>query len=316
MPSASASAVPSPGRQVAQTRPLAASVSATLAYWLYLPPGYAEQAERRWPLLFFLHDPGERATDLQQVKQKGPPRFIESRPDLPFILVSPQVPAGGAWDPLLLHALLAQLQREWRIDADRASVTGLSMGGRGAWAWAIEFPQDLAAIAPICGEGDEDRMARIRHLPVWAFHGEADSVVPFELQRRDIEARRAAGGEPRFTTYPGVGHDAWTPAYTDPALFDWLLAQRWAVDPGPAPRPRSAARALRPFGPGNLDPIAPRLLQGSLAIDLAPVGALDARQAVQVEPGHGGVQGGHSEAAGLHLHCGHRRFRDAYEGKL
>lgn len=218
--------LPPAGQQVARSADLEATVRATLPYWLYLPPGYHTKPQRRWPTLFFLHGSGERGSDLAAVKAQGPPAFVEARPELPFIVVSPQAPADGAWDPHLLHALLRQLQATLRIDADRVSATGLSMGGRGSWAWAIEYPDDLAAIAPVCGEGDEDRMARIRHLPVWAFHGEADTVVPVELQRRAIAALRDAGGQPRLSIYPGVGHDAWTPAYVEPGLFDWLLAQR------------------------------------------------------------------------------------------
>lgn len=215
-----------PGRQIARPASPDAAGHRLPAYWLYLPPGYDEAPDRRWPLLFFLHGSGERGSDLQRVKAHGPPSFIESRPDLPLILVSPQVPQQGAWQPQRLHALLGRLLAELRVDADRVSATGLSMGGRGAWAWAIAYPDDLAAIAPVCGDGDADRVARIRHLPVWAFHGEQDGVVPIALQRRTIAALRQAGGQPRFTTYPGVGHDAWTPAYTEPGLFDWLLAQR------------------------------------------------------------------------------------------
>ena len=236
-PATTVQATPQPGRQVAQARAVHTTVRATLPYWLYLPTGYDDMPQRRWPVLFFLHGSGERGSDLQAVKAHGPPKFIETRPELPFILVSPQAPAGGAWDPHVLHALLAQLRAEWRIDADRVSVTGLSMGGRGAWAWAIEYPDDLAAIAPVCGDGDEDRVERIRHLPVWAFHGEDDTAVPIALQRRTIAALREAGGQPRFTIYPGVGHDAWTPAYAEPGLFDWLLAQRRSAALGHPKRP-------------------------------------------------------------------------------
>ena len=226
LPPSPMSQAPRPGQQVAQAADLVATVRATLPYWLYLPPGYDADPQRRWPLLVFLHGSGERGNDLKAVKVHGPPAFIENRPGLPFIVVSPQAPADGAWDPHLLHALLGQLQTSLRIDPARVSATGLSMGGRGVWAWAMEYPGDLAAIAPVCGEGDEDRMARIAHLPVWAFHGEADTVVPFDLHRRAIQALRDAGGQPRWTTYPGVGHDAWTPAYAEPGLFDWLAAQR------------------------------------------------------------------------------------------
>lgn len=225
-PAATPPSPPQPGRQQGQSRTVEMRLRTDWRYWLYLPPAYEAQPQRRWPTLFFLHGSGERGDDLAAVKVHGPPKFIETRPDLPFIVVSPQVPADGTWDPHRLHALLAALQDEWRIDPDRVSATGLSMGGRGAWAWAIEYPDDLAAIAPVCGEGDALRTARIRHLPVWAFHGDADPVVPIAQHRRTIAALREAGGQPRFTVYPGVGHDAWTPAYAETELFPWLLAQR------------------------------------------------------------------------------------------
>lgn len=85
----------------------------------------------------------------------------------------------------------------------------------------------MAAIAPVCGEGDWLRTRRIAHLPVWAFHGGgADTVVPLDGHRKTIDSLREAGGTPRLTVDPGVGHDAWTPAYAEPGLYDWLLAQR------------------------------------------------------------------------------------------
>ena len=191
------SALPPPGIQQAQTREIKMTIVAPMRYWLFLPRTYRADSGQRWPLLFFLHGSGERGDELQRVKANGPPKFLDARPDFPFIVVSPQAPAEGGWDPHLLHALLEQLKTELRVDADRVSVTGLSMGGIGTWAWAIEYPHDLAAIAPISGAGDEDRVCRIRTLPVWAFHGEVDDVVPFDQHRRTIAALRDCGGQPR-----------------------------------------------------------------------------------------------------------------------
>jgi predicted peptidase len=217
--------LPRPGEQRAITRQLSVTVKAPLSTWVYLPPSTVQAPATGWPVVFFLHGSGERGSDPITVKVNGLPKLLDHGLAVPAIVVSPQAPTDGWWDPHLLHALLLQLKSELPIDARRVTATGLSMGGRGAWAWAIEYPQDLAAIAPISGEGDEDRMARIRHLPVWAFHGEADDVVPFDIHRRAIDALREAGGQPRFTTYPGVGHDAWTASYNNPALMAWLLAQ-------------------------------------------------------------------------------------------
>jgi predicted peptidase len=90
----------------------------------------------------------------------------------------------------------------------------------------MDYPDRLAAIAPVCGIGDSDRVDRIVHLPVWAFHGALDDAVPIAADRETVEALKAAGGHVRFTVYPNVGHNAWDPAYADPALYDWLLAQK------------------------------------------------------------------------------------------
>ena len=84
----------------------------------------------------------------------------------------------------------------------------------------------IAAIAPICGAGDSDRAERIRHLPVWAFHGALDTAVPIAGDQEMVDALKAVGGKVRFTVYPDVGHNAWDRAYADPALYEWLTAQR------------------------------------------------------------------------------------------
>ena len=122
------------------------------------------------------------------------------------------------------NALLEEVSAHYRVDPDRVYVTGLSMGGRGTWVLAIEYPDRFAAIAPICGSIPElEEASRIRHVPVWAFLGEKDGDPSI---RQMVEALQAAGGNPKLTVYPDVGHDAWTSAYADPALYEWLLSHR------------------------------------------------------------------------------------------
>lgn len=198
-----------------------------LSMWLYLPPGYHASASD-WPLVVFLHGSGERGEELDKVKLHGPPMHIAQGVHYPFIVCSPQLPAGR-WDPALLHTLLPALQARLRIDPQRISATGLSLGGHGVWEWAATYPQDLAAIAPVCGFGDPATVCRGRQVPVRAYHGDADNVVPLARQQACIDALRACGGSAEFTIYPGVGHDAWTPAYQDAGLAPWLLAQRRAT---------------------------------------------------------------------------------------
>lgn len=195
-----------------------------MASWLYLPRGYLASSHA-WPLVVFLHGSGERGDDLERVKVHGPPHQVARGADLPCVLVSPQLPDGQRWAAQDLHALLAVLKRELRVDPARVAATGLSLGGHGVWEWACAYPQDLAAIAPVCGFGRPADVCRMKAVPVRAYHGDADTVVPLAAQRACIEALRACGGRADFTVFPGVGHDAWTPAYEDPALWPWLMAQ-------------------------------------------------------------------------------------------
>ena len=196
-----------------------------LRYLIWMPDPAAKPAAG-WPLVLFLHGSGERGDDLARVKAHGPGKYAAAGRSFPFVLVAPQVADGMAWDSDALEALRAELVARLPIDPDRVLMTGLSMGGFGTWNYAMDYPDRLAAIAPVCGIGDSDRVDRIVHLPVWAFHGALDDAVPIAADRETVEALKAAGGHVRFTVYPDVGHNAWDPAYADPALYDWLLAQK------------------------------------------------------------------------------------------
>lgn len=198
--------------------------SAGYPHLLYLPPEYETGAS--WPLLLFLHGVGERGSDLGRVKAQGIPRLLDQGGRLPFVVVAPQCAAGGYWANDRLAALLAEATAELRVDPDRVYLTGLSMGGYGAWSLAMDRPFLFAAVAPMCGGGDARRVGRLRKVPVWAFHGARDPVVPVGASRRMVEALRRCGGDARLTVYPEAGHDCWTEAYGDAALYAWFLSHR------------------------------------------------------------------------------------------
>lgn len=195
-----------------------------------VPAGYLASPAARWPLLVFLHGSGERGTDLEAVKMHGPPKLAARGAAWPVVLVSPQLEAGSSWNPDDLHALVTQLKARMRIDPQRVLATGLSLGGMGVWNWAALYPGDLAAIAPVCGFGDPAIFAksvcRAVSVPVRAYHGDGDTAVPLAAQQASVDALRACGGTVDFIIYPGVGHNAWDPAYNDPDLLPWLLRQR------------------------------------------------------------------------------------------
>lgn len=221
-----------PANQEAKTFSRRIDRPVELRYLLFLPDGYKEDQDKRWPLMLFLHGSGERGTNLARVAVHGPPKIVKTKKDFPFILVSPQCPNGTTWSDEALLALLDEIQEKYRVDENRVYLTGLSMGGYGTWSLGLKNPDRFAAIAPICGGGstlsillpDQGKQAALKHLPVWAFHGGKDPVVPLRESEGMIEALKKAGNqETKLTVYPDAGHDSWTETYDNPELYDWFL---------------------------------------------------------------------------------------------
>lgn len=227
-----------------EARTLTTEQGAKLPYRLLKPQIY--EKGKQYPLVLFLHGAGERGEDNQAQLRHGTAAFLkpEARGKFPCFVVAPQCPKDKKWvemdwggesgtapenpgpvQPLVL-AVLDALGREFQIDADRVYVTGLSMGGYGTWDLITRFPGRWAAAVPVCGGGDKTKAAAAKPVPVWAFHGLADTAV-LPVRTRDMVAGlKAAGGTVTHTEYPGVGHDSWTCAYSEPNLLPWLFAQQ------------------------------------------------------------------------------------------
>lgn len=198
-------------------------------YLLYLPEDY--ESKESWPLVLFLHGSGERGTDLELVRKHGPPKLIAEGKKFPCIIVSPQCPPGKSWEAYELNALLDELCGTLKVDQERISVTGLSMGGFGTWQLANFAPARFSAIAPICGGGETRWARRLSHLSIWIVHGAKDESVPVIRSQEMADAIRDAGGHPQLTIYPEAQHDSWTETYNNPAFFEWLLLQKRVTPP-------------------------------------------------------------------------------------
>ncbi len=191
-------------------------------YLLFLPDAY-ETEEHLFPTILFLHGAGERGSNLDDVKRHGVAKIVEQQPDFPFIVISPQCPRGQYWDVNLLSDLLERAIASYPIDPDQVYLTGLSMGGYGTWHLAAAQPQRFAAIAPVCGGGNPAQASKLKNLPVWAFHGALDNVVPLSESEIMVSALKAAGKNVKFTVYPEADHDSWTQTYKNPELYEWFL---------------------------------------------------------------------------------------------
>jgi predicted peptidase len=213
--------------QAAHRHTTSLTLDVDLPYLLHVPDG--DPPASGWPLVLFLHGSGERGRDADLLRLQGLPKRLEEGLAFPALVVSPQCPDGDVWPqhfPALLDLLDAVAARHG-ADPDRVVATGLSLGGAGTVHLVAAHPERFAGLVPICGPWTwYYANAAMARLPLWVFHGSADQVVSVADSRRLVARVRELGGAPRYTEYPGVGHDAWTPAYADPEVLDWLLAQR------------------------------------------------------------------------------------------
>jgi predicted peptidase len=196
-----------------------------LSYLVHQPPGFAEEPR---PLVLFLHGVGERGSDLSRVATHGIPALIERGKNFPFVAVSPQCPADFYWGELTeaLVELLSLLDPALHIDRARVYLTGISMGGFGAFKLAACAPETFAAMVSICGGGEESWAPALASLPTWLFHGAQDDVVPAASSQRMFSALEAVGAPVKLTLYDDLSHACWDRAFQTPELFDWLLSQR------------------------------------------------------------------------------------------
>jgi predicted peptidase len=217
---------------------------------VFTPKGWSRK--KKSPVILFLHGAGERGDDnLVQTKVGIGPALIRQQETLPFIVVLPQCPRNRWWTEPDMQAqalkALEQTVKEFNGDPQRTYLTGLSMGGYGSWIMASGNPSLFAGIAVVCGgvrppprvnvpqptQGPSTAAdpyaavaAMVGKTPVWIFHGGADPVVPVSESRKMADAIKAAGGNPRYSEYEGVGHNSWDKAYAEPEIFSWMLAQK------------------------------------------------------------------------------------------
>jgi len=205
-----------------------------MRHLLFLPRGYASDG-RRWPLIVYLHGGSMRGTDPERLRGMGLPAVVEKDPDFPFVVLSPLLPERQLWtDTDALIALLDDVVSRHRIDPERVYLTGHSVGGNGAWYLAYRHPDRFAAIAPMAGPAIPWWATRLRDVPVWAFHGDRDEIVPLRESREMVDALRAEGGDARLTVLEGRDHFI-LDAYENRELYVWLLrhtlASRRAAGP-------------------------------------------------------------------------------------
>jgi len=183
-----------------------------MPYRLFRP-----ETARSVPLVLYLHGSGGLGGDNQ--KQLGLGNIFgtrvwllpENQERFPCYVVAPQTDRGWA-----------------HYDSSQAEGPAKVLAGLGAGVWNVmaHRPLFFAAAVICCGsDSPEDGTASI-DTPLWNFHGGSDDTVPVSLSRGRIAARRKAGGRPLYTEYPGVGHEVYEWAFTEPGLVNWVFSHR------------------------------------------------------------------------------------------
>jgi len=228
----------------------------SLKYLLYLPKDYndfnieldSENLEieaKKFPLIIFLHGMGERGNDLELVKIHGLPRQISEGQNFDFIVACPQCPDNKFWGEIVEDEfinLVKELIEKYNVDTSRIYLTGLSMGGFGTWYYGRRYKSVFAALAPVCGGLDikfvDPQLYEVyrnhdfytidvyKDIPIWNFHGAKDSLVALECSTSIVNALNDINGDIKFTVYPDLDHDSWTPTYQNPALYKWFLSKK------------------------------------------------------------------------------------------
>lgn len=200
----------------------------------------------RYPILVWLHGYGEAGLDnVGQLAWLGncvmTPPWRRDR--FPFFLLCVQCPPDNeVWDAAppgtptslragssMIHvndAILTRLLEEYPIDPSRIYVAGISSGGSGCWAYAMQYPRRFAAVAPLAGGRVAGRYDRLTDVPVWCFHSTHDIGTPVAGARQNVAELRNAGGRVKLTEIESASHDCWTAAFARYDLLAWLLTQR------------------------------------------------------------------------------------------
>jgi hypothetical protein len=223
-------------------------------YLEYLPPGYAANPTKKYPLLIFLHGLGESGSgspaDLERVKANGPPKLISQGSTMCFtingneecfIVLSPQLGIGsGGWWPSIQQSFFDYAingPENYRIDKTRVYLTGLSLGGQGVYMGVGATTDIFAAGAVIAGwDNTEGCTISARKIALWGFHGTADGTISYSAGLGAFNntvncTSPNPTAELKWTAYTGVGHDSWSNAYRvdnslhTPNLYQWLLSK-------------------------------------------------------------------------------------------
>lgn len=169
-------------------------------------------AKKNYPVIVSLHGAGGKGTNNDKQLKDWNRQLAEKerRKEFPCYVVAPQAP--GLWNAEHLKKIQALIKTLPAVDMDRIYCLGHSMGGHGTYIFIQLAPDYFAAAAPSAGSGlkrTEEFItpAKIKDIPIWAFHGDKDGVCPIEKDRKVFAEMKKLGGNMKLTTWAGDRHN-------------------------------------------------------------------------------------------------------------
>jgi predicted peptidase len=121
------------------------------------------------------------------------------------------------------------VEKNYRVDSDRCSLTGFSYGGSCTWAVGMQFPERFAAIVPLSARlapAPETAPERLKDVGVWCGVGENDGDFKASCVKMNDIFVAAKHTNFHFTVVKGGAHHCYQSIYANPDFWKWLLAQK------------------------------------------------------------------------------------------
>jgi len=222
-----------------------------LPYRILYPEHYDKS--KKYPLVLFLHGAGERGSDNEIQLTHGGKLFLadSNRKNFPCIVLFPQCPTDSSWGSVKVDRTKTPLSfsfdytmpQTWAmkavidltqhiastesVDKSRIYISGLSMGGFGTFEAVYQYPKLFAVAMPICGGGDTVHYnKRVKKIPFWIFHGDADAVVNVENSRAMVRTLESLHARVKYSEYHGVNHNSWDNAFAEPTYLSWMFSHK------------------------------------------------------------------------------------------
>ena len=210
-----------------------------MPYRVYVPTAY--QPSRPTALVVALHGLGATEDSFFDSYARVTPKLAEEHG---FLLVAPLgYRVDGFYGTALMGGgdaaarrrteysekdvleVLARMKAHYKVDESRIYLIGHSMGAIGTWALAAKYPDIWAALAPFSGMGSPLAAAKMKAIPQFVVHGDADPTVNVNGSRAMVAALKSVGATVTYVEVPGGNHtDVVVPNL--PKAFAFLAGQK------------------------------------------------------------------------------------------